>query len=140
MLLKRSLDDTSVKTANRTPPPRVSARPAVPCTVRYSALWSVRGFKSRAGIVYISQSRVSTLASHVEIEEVNPHSRGGRVENRLGKTTPSSHDRDSNLDLPVLSSQAQHDKLVSQLRHRGGHLRDPNIYTEIPLTHKSVTV
>nr|CAD7432368.1 unnamed protein product [Timema monikensis] len=51
-------------------------------------------------------------------EEVNPHLRGGRVENHLGKTTPSSPDRDSNLDLPVLSSRAQHDKRVSQLRHR----------------------
>nr|CAD7430171.1 unnamed protein product [Timema monikensis] len=37
------------------------------------------------------------------------------------KTTPSSPDRDSNLDLPVLSSRAQHDKRVSQLRRRGGH-------------------
>nr|CAD7411124.1 unnamed protein product [Timema cristinae] len=45
----------------------------------------------------------------VELEEVNPHLRGGRVENHLGKTTPSSPDRDSNLDLPVLSSRAQHD-------------------------------
>nr|CAD7400790.1 unnamed protein product [Timema cristinae] len=56
----------------------------------------------------------------VELEEVNPHLRGGRVKNHLGKTTPSSPDRDSNLDLPVLSSRAQHDKRVSQLRHRGG--------------------
>nr|CAD7568900.1 unnamed protein product [Timema californicum] len=55
----------------------------------------------------------------VELEEVNPHLRGGRVENHLGKTTPSSPDRDSNLDLPVLSSRAQHDKRVSQLRHLG---------------------
>nr|CAD7401695.1 unnamed protein product [Timema cristinae] len=46
----------------------------------------------------------------VELKEVNPHLRGGRVENHLGKTTPSSPDRDSNLDLPVLSSRAQHDK------------------------------
>nr|CAD7413133.1 unnamed protein product [Timema cristinae] len=46
----------------------------------------------------------------VELEEVNPHLRGGRVENHLGKTTPSSPDQDSNLDLPVLSSRAQHDK------------------------------
>nr|CAD7430733.1 unnamed protein product [Timema monikensis] len=58
----------------------------------------------------------------VELEEVNPHLRGGRVENHLGKTTPSSPDRDSNLDLPVLSSRAQHDKRVSQLRHRGGNM------------------
>nr|CAD7574099.1 unnamed protein product [Timema californicum] len=33
----------------------------------------------------------------------------------------SSPDRDSNLNLPVLSSLAQHDERVSQLRHRGGH-------------------
>nr|CAD7257049.1 unnamed protein product [Timema shepardi] len=45
----------------------------------------------------------------VELEEVNPFLRGGRVENHLGKTTPSSPDRDSNLDLPVFSSRAQHD-------------------------------
>nr|CAD7569879.1 unnamed protein product [Timema californicum] len=45
----------------------------------------------------------------------------GELENHLGKTTPSSPDRDSNLDPPVLSSRAQHDKLVSQLGHRGTH-------------------
>nr|CAD7428361.1 unnamed protein product [Timema monikensis] len=56
----------------------------------------------------------------VELEEVSPHLRRGRVENHLGKTTPSSLDRDSNLDLPVLSSRAQHDLRVSQQRHRGG--------------------
>nr|CAD7403476.1 unnamed protein product [Timema poppensis] len=60
----------------------------------------------------------------VELEEVNPHLRGGRVENHLGKTTHISPDRDSNLDLPVLSSRAQHDKRVSQLRHRGGNLKE----------------
>nr|CAD7577096.1 unnamed protein product [Timema californicum] len=46
----------------------------------------------------------------VELEEVNPHLRGGRVENHLGKTPLTSPDRDSNLDLPVLSSRVQHDK------------------------------
>nr|CAD7393459.1 unnamed protein product [Timema cristinae] len=50
--------------------------------------------------------------TQVELKEVNPHLRGGRVENHLGKTTPSSPDRDSNLDLPILSSRAQHDKRV----------------------------
>nr|CAD7399944.1 unnamed protein product [Timema poppensis] len=48
----------------------------------------------------------------VELEEVNPHLRGGRVENHVGKTTPSSPDRDSNLDLHVLSSRAKHDSRV----------------------------
>nr|CAD7256149.1 unnamed protein product [Timema shepardi] len=72
---------------------------------------------------------LSTNYSHglglgkVELEEVNLHVRGGRVENHLGKTTPSSPDRNSNLDLPVLSIRAQHDKCVSQLRHRGGPAR-----------------
>ncbi|CAG2053676.1 unnamed protein product [Timema podura] len=45
----------------------------------------------------------------LDLEEVNPHLRGGRVENHLGKTTPSSPDRDSNLDLPVLCGLTQHD-------------------------------
>ncbi|CAG2066321.1 unnamed protein product, partial [Timema podura] len=56
----------------------------------------------------------------LNLEEVNPNLRGGRVENPLGKTTSSSPDRDSNLDLPVLGGLAQHDWRVSQLRHRGG--------------------
>nr|CAD7404473.1 unnamed protein product [Timema poppensis] len=67
-----------------------------------------------------SQDDLAHRIGKVKLEEVNPHLRGGKVENHLGKTTPSSPDRDSNLDLPVLSSRAQHDKLVSQLRHRGG--------------------
>nr|CAD7203310.1 unnamed protein product [Timema douglasi] len=46
----------------------------------------------------------------VELEEVSPHLRGGKVENHLGKTTLSSPDRDSSLDLPVLGGRAQHDK------------------------------
>nr|CAD7395568.1 unnamed protein product [Timema cristinae] len=55
---------------------------------------------------------IQPVKMKVELEEVNPHLRGVRVENRLGKTTPSSPERDSNLDLPVLSSRAQHDKRV----------------------------
>ncbi|CAG2065412.1 unnamed protein product, partial [Timema podura] len=45
----------------------------------------------------------------LNLEEVNPHLRGGRVENHLGKTTLSSPDRDLNLDFPVLGGRAQHD-------------------------------
>nr|CAD7399380.1 unnamed protein product [Timema cristinae] len=55
----------------------------------------------------------------VELKEVNPHLRGRRVENHLGKPPPSSSDRDSNLDLPVLSSRAQHDKRESLERVQG---------------------
>nr|CAD7403986.1 unnamed protein product [Timema cristinae] len=62
---------------------------------------------------------------NVELEEVNPHLRGGRVENHLGNTTPSSPDQDLNLDLPVLSSRAQHDKGHSALLvHAVGPLID----------------
>nr|CAD7577064.1 unnamed protein product [Timema californicum] len=69
----------------------------------------------------------------VELEEVNPHLCGGRVENHLGKTTPSSPNRDSNLDLPILGGRAQHDKRDSQLRHRGGlkrQIRKEGYFTE----------
>nr|CAD7396924.1 unnamed protein product [Timema poppensis] len=52
-------------------------------------------------------NRMCARIGKVELEEVNSHLRGVRVENHLGKTTLSSPDRDSNLDLPVLSSQAQ---------------------------------
>nr|CAD7441567.1 unnamed protein product [Timema bartmani] len=45
----------------------------------------------------------------LNLEEVNPHLRGERVENHLGKTAPSSPDRDLNLDFPVLGGRAQHD-------------------------------
>nr|CAD7196140.1 unnamed protein product [Timema douglasi] len=61
-----------------------------------------------------SKGNIQTRPNNVELEEVNPHLRGGRVENHLGKTTPSSPDRDSNLDLPVLSSRDQHDKRMFQ--------------------------
>nr|CAD7433416.1 unnamed protein product [Timema monikensis] len=75
----------------------------------------------------------------VELEEVNPHLRGGRVENHLGKTTPSSPDRDSNLDLPILGSRAQHDKRVSQLHHRGGSYYYSTISALIrPTTQKNL--
>nr|CAD7567845.1 unnamed protein product [Timema californicum] len=93
-------------------------------------------FKSSAKVPAITSLMVTVLSENmkivpkpnnfkpnvawIELEEVNPHLRGGRVENHLGKSTPSSPDKDSNLDLPVLSSRAQHDKRVSQLRHRGG--------------------
>ncbi|CAG2062073.1 unnamed protein product [Timema podura] len=46
------------------------------------------------------------------IEEVDPHLRGGRVENHLGKNTTSSPEQDSNLDLPILGSLAQHETSV----------------------------
>nr|CAD7266533.1 unnamed protein product [Timema shepardi] len=62
----------------------------------------------------ITQNRsfdaVDVRIGKVELEEVNPYLRGGRLENHLGKTAPSSPDRDSNLDLLVLGSRAQHDK------------------------------
>nr|CAD7569538.1 unnamed protein product [Timema californicum] len=75
----------------------------------------------------------------VELEEVNPHLRGGRVENHLGKTTPSSPDRDSNLNLPVLSDRAHHNKRVSQLRHRGGmrHVDSQGLSRSAPTAERS---
>nr|CAD7402356.1 unnamed protein product [Timema cristinae] len=78
----------------------------------------------RSGYTLLSTNYANGLGiGKVELEEVNPHLRGEREREResgkpFRKITPSSPDRDLNLDLPVLSSRAQHDKRVSQLRHR----------------------
>nr|CAD7199060.1 unnamed protein product [Timema douglasi] len=50
-----------------------------------------------------------TELGNLNLEEANLHLRGGRVEKLLGKTTLSSSDQDSNLDLPILGSLAQHE-------------------------------
>nr|CAD7567849.1 unnamed protein product [Timema californicum] len=68
-----------------------------------SLLWMEHSHFLKTSLFTLSKS------FQVELEEVNPHLCGGGVENHLGKTTPSSLDRDSNLNLPVLSSRAQHD-------------------------------
>nr|CAD7408350.1 unnamed protein product [Timema poppensis] len=96
--------------------------PRVPHSLLMSSdkMKSVSGFR-HGGLAFHTFTRCLVRGiGKVELEEVNPHLRGGRGENHLGKTTPGSPDRDSNLDLPVLSSLAQHDKRFSQLRHRGG--------------------
>nr|CAD7194847.1 unnamed protein product [Timema douglasi] len=57
----------------------------------------------------LTNMKVAEELGRLNLEEVNPHLRGGRVANNLGKNTPSSPDRDSNLDLPDLGSLAQHE-------------------------------
>ncbi|CAG2063406.1 unnamed protein product, partial [Timema podura] len=52
-----------------------------------------------------------TELGRLNLEKVNPHLCGGRVENHLGKPL-SSPRLDSNLDLPVLGSLAQHETSV----------------------------
>nr|CAD7412794.1 unnamed protein product [Timema poppensis] len=71
----------------------------------------------------------------LDIEEVNPHLRGGRVENHIGKNTLCSPEQDLSLDLPVLCSLAKHEisvlanyatkagKVVLQSR-KAGHDRE----------------
>nr|CAD7398635.1 unnamed protein product [Timema cristinae] len=47
------------------------------------------------GLYALSTNYANELGiGKVDLEEVNPHLRGGRVENHLGKTTPSSPNRD----------------------------------------------
>nr|CAD7569169.1 unnamed protein product [Timema californicum] len=58
----------------------------------------------------VAPNKLPQVHNRVELEEVNQHLRGGRVENHFGKTTLSSPDRYSNLNLPVLGGRAQHDK------------------------------
>nr|CAD7400622.1 unnamed protein product [Timema poppensis] len=93
--------------------------------VSHSSLISSDKMKPRSGDWAVT---IDFQQCKVELEEVNPHLRGGRVENSFRKITPSSPDRDSNLDLPVLRSQAQHDKRVIQLRHRGGKTNQKYLY------------
>nr|CAD7591171.1 unnamed protein product [Timema genevievae] len=64
-------------------------------------------------IMQLADIELEAELGRLNLEEVNPHLRGGRVENHLGKA-----DLDLNLDLPVLGCLAQHDWRVSQLRHR----------------------
>nr|CAD7402811.1 unnamed protein product [Timema cristinae] len=62
------------------------------------------------------------------VKEVNPHLGGGKVEKHLGKTTPSSPYQDSNFDLPVLDSLAQHEtsalaNYATEAAHKGKRRR-----------------
>nr|CAD7442403.1 unnamed protein product [Timema bartmani] len=81
-----------------------------PCDTVFHVISS--GIPFIGSLVYSESSALdhaATEAGRLNLEEVNPHLRGGRVENNLGKTTHSSPDRDSNLDLPVLGGLTQHD-------------------------------
>nr|CAD7266086.1 unnamed protein product [Timema shepardi] len=84
---------------------------------------ALANYAQQGGLYALSTNYANGVGiGKVELEEVNPHLRGGRLENHLGTRRPSSPDRDSNLHLPVLSSRDQHDKRVSQLRHRAVEL------------------
>nr|CAD7567803.1 unnamed protein product [Timema californicum] len=51
-----------------------------------------------------SETGAQITIKRLNLEKVNPYLRGERVENHLLKTNPSSPERDSNLDLPVIGS------------------------------------
>nr|CAD7393434.1 unnamed protein product [Timema cristinae] len=79
--------------------PRLYNTPPLPNTASYYPF----------GLNALSTNYTNGLGfGKVESEGVNPHLRGGRVENNLGKTPHSSPDRDLNLDLLVLGGRAQH--------------------------------
>nr|CAD7402928.1 unnamed protein product [Timema poppensis] len=74
--------------------------------------------------VYMTRRDMTSRFSHIISRLI---ARGVRrtlvkcgVKSKRNLKLANSPDRDLNLDLPVLSSRAQHDKHVSQLRHRGG--------------------
>nr|CAD7590993.1 unnamed protein product [Timema genevievae] len=86
--------------------------------------------------------RVKELG-RLNIEEVNPYLRGGRVENHLGKITPISPERDLNLDLLVFSSLAQHETSVlfnyatdEVVKQRGTGKRDDSLTRPVPVENK----
>nr|CAD7567639.1 unnamed protein product [Timema californicum] len=83
---------------------------------------------------FISAIKMEESLNEVELEEVNPHWRGGRVESHLGKTTPSSPDRDSNLDLPALSSPPQaHKRSVYHFEETMTSFCELSSYTPMPV-------
>nr|CAD7600964.1 unnamed protein product [Timema genevievae] len=69
----------------------------------------------------ITEQQIREQVSTIMFEDVNPHLRVGGVENHLGKTTPSSPDRDSNLDLHILGSLAQHETSALANHATEGH-------------------
>nr|CAD7430346.1 unnamed protein product [Timema monikensis] len=58
--------------------------------------------------VHVDWLPVLKELGRLSLEEVNQDFHRGKVENHLGETTPSSPKQDSNLDIPVLGSLAQH--------------------------------
>nr|CAD7599769.1 unnamed protein product [Timema genevievae] len=98
---------------------------------------------SPAGMGMTTSVSVSPGIGRLNLEEVNPHLRGGIVENHLGKTTPSSPNRDSNLDLPVLGSLAQHE--TSVLANHATEVGSPGLFgmpeanTSVPMSAPLVT-
>nr|CAD7461961.1 unnamed protein product [Timema tahoe] len=63
------------------------------------------------GTIGAKPRHFNTELGTLNLEEVNQHLSGGKVEKHLEKITPISisPDQDSNLDLPVLGSLAQHE-------------------------------
>nr|CAD7454959.1 unnamed protein product [Timema tahoe] len=65
------------------------------------------------------------------VEKVNLHLHGGRVENHLGETTPFPPERDSNLNLLVLGSISQHETSAlanyATERSQEPHLTTPSL-------------
>nr|CAD7198031.1 unnamed protein product [Timema douglasi] len=90
----------------------------------------IRSVWSRAVLPICVSSDTSSIPKWRRNEKVNPHLRGGIVENNLEKTHPSSPDRDLNLDLPVLGSRAKHS--ISTLANYATEEKPPPVHpTEI---------
>nr|CAD7452219.1 unnamed protein product [Timema tahoe] len=77
---------------------------------------------------------------HSISEEVNPHLRGERVENHLGKTTPSSPDQDSNLDLPVLNTTGTLANYATEAAYTTGTRTDSHVVLGVRLALHKITV
>nr|CAD7571735.1 unnamed protein product [Timema californicum] len=111
----------TIKTSATVPPVAMEASTAnrlVYVSTLDGRLWALDAALGGAVVWNVNTGSGPMLSSsihrlEVELEVVNPHLRGGRVKNHLGKTTLSSPDRDSNFDLPVLSSRAQLDKRLT---------------------------
>nr|CAD7446684.1 unnamed protein product [Timema bartmani] len=110
------------------------------CLARVSTLYYVT-VRLR---VMVSITDIPTIAwPELNLEEVNPHLRGGRVENHLRKNHPPVHPTEIRTSISPSSVVWLNTKQrVSELRHRGGeiisHIKDDNgksVY-QVEICHK----
>nr|CAD7263819.1 unnamed protein product [Timema shepardi] len=82
------------------PRPRFEPRSPRPQQSSFNTTSALANYATEAGNITASYYPFGLL------EEVNPHLRGGRVESHLGKTTPSSPDRDYEIRTSISPSSA----------------------------------
>nr|CAD7193851.1 unnamed protein product [Timema douglasi] len=102
------LDFTAIANQNR--PGCSRKRPAIDLLKQFLKSTITTSYYPFGVYTWVIITLMGNELGRLNLEEVNPHLHGGRLENHLGPPHRSiSPDQDSNLDLPVLNSLAQHE-------------------------------